>query len=109
MCSSPAVRSSCGTSDDEFLARLKEDGESLVLRMGLLERERLVASAPHVFYITDHYVNYPAVLVRLPKVSRVVLARVLEDSWRQVAPEYLVEQRRALSTSGRIMRLPRRS
>ena len=75
-----------------FLARLKEDGESLVLRMGLLERERLMASAPHVFYITDHYVNYPAVLIRLRKVSRDVLARVLEDSWRQVAPERVIEQ-----------------
>jgi len=60
--------------------------------MGLLERERLMASAPHVFYITDHYVNYPAVLIRLPNVSRDILARVLEDSWRQVAPERVIEQ-----------------
>ena len=51
-----------------------------------------MASAPHVFYITNHYVNYPAVLIRLRKVSRDVLARVLEDSWRQVAPERVIEQ-----------------
>jgi hypothetical protein len=73
-----------------FLARLKEDGESLVLRMGLLEREQLMENAPEVFYVTDHYLNYPAVLVRLPKADKALLRMVLEESWRQVAPKRLV-------------------
>jgi hypothetical protein len=92
-----------------FLARLKEDGESLVLRIGLLEREGLMARAPHVFYITDHYLNYPAVLIRLPKVSRAVLARVLEDSWRQVAPDDLVARHDAVEGLPRRVRKPRRA
>jgi hypothetical protein len=79
-----------------FLARLKEDGESLVLRMGLLEREQLMENAPEVFYVTDHYLNYPAVLVRLPKADKALLGMVLEESWRQVAPARLV----AAGTSG---------
>lgn len=69
-----------------FLARLKEDGESLVLRIGFLEREALMESTPGVFYITDHYRNYPAVLIRLPKVRKDLLGRVLEEGWREVAP-----------------------
>jgi hypothetical protein len=73
-----------------LLARLKEDGESLVVRIGLVEREALMDSAPEVFYITDHYLNYPAVLVRLSKVRKTVLAAVLEESWRQVAPKQLL-------------------
>jgi hypothetical protein len=72
-----------------FLARLKEDGESLVLRIGFSEREALMTSAPDVFYITDHYLNYPAVLIRLPKARKDVLRSVLEEAWREVAPASL--------------------
>jgi hypothetical protein len=72
-----------------FLARLKEDGESLVLRLGLLEREALMARDPEVFYITDHYLNYPAVLARLPKIRKSGLQRVLTEAWRNVAPASL--------------------
>lgn len=72
-----------------FLARLKEDGESLVLRIGFLEREALMARAPDVFYITDHYLNYPAVLIRLPRIHKDALRRVLEEAWREAAPASL--------------------
>jgi hypothetical protein len=72
-----------------LLARLKEDGESLVVRMGFPERTGLMESMPDVFYVTDHYLNYPAVLVRLPRVRKAVLAAVLGESWRQVAPAAL--------------------
>ena len=72
-----------------FLSRLKEDGESLVLRIGFEEREALMESAPDVFYVTDHYLNYPAVLVRLPKVRKAALRRVLKHAWAEVAPESL--------------------
>jgi hypothetical protein len=78
-----------------FLARLKEDGESLVLRIGFLEREQLMAAAPQVFYITDHYQSYPAVLIRLPKVRKDVLRRVLKEAWSAVAPESLVSEGRS--------------
>jgi hypothetical protein len=71
----------------KFLARLKEDGESLVLRIGFLERDELMAKAPDVFYITDHYLNYPAVLIHLSKIRKDVLGRLLEEAWRAVASE----------------------
>jgi hypothetical protein len=72
-----------------FLARLKEDGETLVLRIGFSEREALMTSFPEVFHITDHYLNYPAVLIRLPKVRKDALRRVVDEAWRQVAPASL--------------------
>ena len=68
----------------KFLARLKEDGESLVLRIGFLEREELLAKAPDVFYITDHYLSYPAVLIHLSKVRKDDLRRLLEKAWQGV-------------------------
>jgi hypothetical protein len=72
-----------------FLARLKEDGDSLALRMGFEDRERLMASRPEAFYLTDHYRDYPAVLVRLSSVSVQGLREALELGWRKAAPAKL--------------------
>src|ERR1700759_2899563 len=44
----------------KFMARLKEDGESVVFRVSFDERELLMQTKPDVFYITDHYLGYPA-------------------------------------------------
>jgi hypothetical protein len=73
--------------EGRFLARLKEDGQSLVLRIGFPMRERLMKASPEVFYITDHYAGYPAVLVRLPKVRKATLRRLLREAWSEVAAE----------------------
>lgn len=92
-----------------FLARLKEDGESLVLRIGFARRDQLMQASPSVFYITDHYAGYPAVLVRLPAVRKNVLATLLREAWCEVAPESLLatqQPQRARSprrTTGRVM------
>ena len=41
---------------------------------------------PETFFITDHYLNYPYMLVRLSKVDRDDLRELLEDAWEQCAP-----------------------
>ncbi len=61
----------------KFLLRLKEDGESIAIKIGFDEREMLMAADPDAFYLTDHYRPYPAMLVRLPKVTRDQLRDVL--------------------------------
>jgi hypothetical protein len=48
-----------------------------------------------VFYLTDHYRDYPAVLVRLPAVRPELLAELLADSWARKAPKALVAKHRA--------------
>ncbi len=55
----------------KMLARLKEDGDSLVMP-GVPQDERamLVESKPKVFYFTDHYRDYPIALIRLSKARR---------------------------------------
>ena len=75
----------------KLLVRLKEDGKTLVLRATFEERERLLAAAPYVFYLTDHYLNYPAVLVRLPLIEREFMRELLAEAWRSVAPQKLVK------------------
>jgi hypothetical protein len=74
----------------KLLVRLKEDGDTIVLRTDFIERDHLLRTAPKTFYITDHYRDYPAVLVRLPSVAPAQLRELLEDAWRRVAPKKLV-------------------
>ena len=71
----------------KLFARLKEDGETLVLRTDAFEREHLLHTAPDVFFITDHYRDHPWVLVRLAKVKRAQLAELIDGAWHRVAPK----------------------
>jgi hypothetical protein len=91
----------------KLIARLKEDGESLVLRTDFLDREFLMRTRPETFFITEHYRGYPWVLVRLAMVSEGQLAELLDDAWRRVAGTRAVRARDGeLAVPTR--RLPRR-
>jgi hypothetical protein len=50
---------------------------SLAVRVGLDDRAELLAAAPDVYYVTDHYLNYTAVLVRMSSVTSDVLRDLL--------------------------------
>jgi len=77
----------------KLLARLKEDGETLVIRIGFEERSIEMERDPRTFFITDHYMNYPAMLIRLPRVREDKLRELLEQAWRRVAPRRLQASR----------------
>jgi hypothetical protein len=85
----------------KFLARLWEDGEVLVVKIGFDEREILMKADPETFFLTDHYQGYPSVLVRLAKVDSDELREVLEQAWRYNAPSRLVAARDSAETRGR--------
>ena len=74
----------------KLFARFHQDGESLVVRADREAREALLHAKPKSFFVTDHYRNYPYVLVRLGSVSRSDLRDVLVQAWRQCAPPRLV-------------------
>ena len=74
----------------KLIARLREDGETLVLKVPFELRDFLMSADPATFYITDHYRGYPAVLVRLPVVDRAHLRDLLEEAWRFSAPKTLL-------------------
>ena len=75
----------------KFLARLREDGD-LVVRVEFAAREVLMGAAPGTFYITDHYRDYPAMLVRLSKVDPDDLRELLEEAWRRNASKKLLAE-----------------
>ena len=57
---------------------------SLMARVSLRERERLIEERPSTYYITEHYEKHPSVLVRLSTASRRELERVLNLSWQYI-------------------------
>lgn len=69
-----------------FLARFRDGDTVLVLQLATIsEREVLMELDPQAFFFTEHYRNYPAVLIRLPEVPRSLLTDVVTEAWRHVA------------------------
>jgi len=54
---------------------------SLAVRISFDQRAELMAAEPLVYYVTDHYVNYPTVLVRLSRIHRDALRDLLGMAW----------------------------
>jgi len=61
--------------------------ESLVVRVGLEEREWLLEDAPDTYYVTDYYRPYPIVLVRLSRIDEEALRDALSVSRRLTLPK----------------------
>jgi hypothetical protein len=57
---------------------------SLMVRVDFNDRAQLLAEAPDVYYVTDHYAGYPAVLVRLSRVTSDVLRDLLGMAYKFV-------------------------
>src|ERR1043165_7311393 len=60
---------------------------TLAVRIGFAERAKLLEAKPSVFYVTDHYLNYPTVLVRLSRIDRNSLRDLLGMAWRFVSSQ----------------------
>jgi hypothetical protein len=41
-----------------------------------------IAAEPDVFFVTEHYVPWPYVLVRLANMTRTDLRELIQDAWR---------------------------
>jgi hypothetical protein len=58
--------------------------DSLVVRVDFEDRAELLAAAPDVYYVTEHYVGFPSVLVRLSRVNSDVLRDLLGMAYKFV-------------------------
>src|SRR5215469_14288470 len=75
----------------KFFTRLRKQDDSIVLIIGSIdEREMMIESDPKTFHITDHYRDYPAVLVRIGRIDEKTLRGMLERRWRAIAPKKLL-------------------
>jgi hypothetical protein len=57
---------------------------SLMVRVSAEQRDELVAMEPAVYYVTEHYAGYDAVLVRLAGVNAEALEGLLRMAHRHV-------------------------
>ncbi|MBS1527112.1 MAG: MmcQ/YjbR family DNA-binding protein [Bacteroidetes bacterium] len=74
----------------KFLARLWESGEVLVVRTD--ERDKWIATDAGTFFFTDHYRNYPTVLVNLGRVDLAMLEQLLTEAWKGRASKTLLKK-----------------
>jgi hypothetical protein len=60
---------------------IREIALALAVRIDFDQRAKLLAADPSVCYVTDHYMNYPTVLVRLSRIDRESLTDLLGLAW----------------------------
>ena len=58
---------------------------SMVVRMDMAQRDLLIEEDPATYYLTDHYVDYPCVLVRLSRVSPDSLRDLIRGAHRYIS------------------------
>ena len=59
---------------------------------GMDSRDMMLELDPKTYHITDHYKDYPAVLVRMERITADELRIMLERRWRAIAPKKLVRE-----------------
>jgi hypothetical protein len=74
----------------KMFARFKEDGKTLVVYTD--ERDKWMKANPVTFFITDHYKNYPAMLIDLATVKKKDLKELLYASWQIRAPKSMIKK-----------------
>ena len=67
---------------------------SIVVKIGFDQRAKLIEADPEVYYVTDHYVNYPSVLVRLSRIDRDSLRDLLGMAWLYVGEKTSTKPRK---------------
>ena len=70
-------------------------GGALVVRMDFEQRAELMAADPETYFITDHYLNYEWILVRLDRVDPDALRDLLLGAWRSAAADKKKKKKRS--------------
>ena len=71
---------------DRFLTKVHHTEEAMVLQVGSMEmRDMMLEAEPKLFYITDHYRNFPFVLARLSALTPKALKDMLTGRAAQLA------------------------
>ena len=61
--------------------------KTLVVRTTFDQRDLLIAEQPDTYYVKEHYVTFPVVLVRLPRVNAEAMRDLLGAAYRIVGAE----------------------
>lgn len=72
----------------KFLCRVK-DADTAVVMCPLEEKEMLLESAPDIYFETDHYKGWPAILIRTNRIDDAELRHRVRRAWLMQAPKSL--------------------
>lgn len=72
---------------------------TLAVRLDFAQRARLIETTPSIYYVTEHYLKYPTVLVRLSRMDRDAVRELLHLAWGLVRPQPKTIQRRGRNES----------
>lgn len=77
----------------KFFTRWRKDDNALVFVVDSMDtRDMMLELDSRTYFITDHYKDYPAVLVRMERITAEELQTMLERRWRQIAPKKLIRE-----------------
>jgi hypothetical protein len=80
-------------SDLDALGDAAPDGSILGVRVEhLVAKEAILADDPEVYFTTPHFDGYPAVLVRLDRISLEELQEAIVEAWLARAPKRLADK-----------------
>ncbi|HEY4076910.1 MAG TPA: hypothetical protein VGM26_08260 [Rhizomicrobium sp.] len=90
---------------DRFLTKVHEKEEAMVLQVGSMEmRDMMLEAEPKLFYITDHYRNFPFVLARLKTLTPKVLKEILAGRAAQLAEMKPIKRRPKTAAKKKIVK-----
>lgn len=68
---------------DKLIFALRKDLETLALVCSFEDRAALMTTHPDTYFITDHYLNWPSVVVRLENADLKILRRAVKAAWER--------------------------
>src|SRR4051812_16556398 len=68
-------------------AHKSAEPNTLVVMMDFADRDALIEDDPDTYYLKEHYLNYPCVLVRLSRVGKDALHDLVVGAHRYVSAE----------------------
>lgn len=78
---------------------------SIGVPMSFDDRERVLAARPDVYYLTEHFKPYPAVLVRLASIDRAELREILSAAWQHAMERQSQAKKRPRTANARSRRV----
>ena len=77
----------------KFFTWVRDEADSVVIHVDSIdERDSLIESDPALFHITDHYRDWPIVLVRLKKANVRLVRAMLERRFQAIATKNLIAE-----------------
>jgi hypothetical protein len=89
----------------QFLTKVHDKEEAMTFRVSSMEmRDMMLEAEPKLFYITDHYRNFPFILARLSALTPTLLKTLIVGRAAQLAEDPPKKRRKAAKKTKKLTR-----